>query len=114
MTIASIKSTNMDMTDAIRGYVEKRLASLDKIAASYGPAVEVRVEVGKTTRHHAKGPYMKAEFTMDIPGAVLRVEREHEDLYAAIDEAAEELKRQLVDQKEKRDDRHMGARPDKE
>ena len=42
-----------------------------------------------------------ADFTMTLPGAVLRAEAVEEDLYAAIDGAAENLKRQVKKYKEK-------------
>lgn len=91
----------MDMTDAIRDYVEKKIGSLEKLCEGYSPC-DVRVEVGKTSEHHQKGKIWRAELMMSIPGASLRAEAVEEDLYAAIDRAKDDLKRQLVEHKEKK------------
>lgn len=100
MRITEIKATNMELTDAIREYVEKRLSSLAKMCERYSPC-DVAVEVGKTTQHHQKGDVLFAEFNLTIPGEVLRATSTKDDLYAAIDDAKDQLKRQLVDRKER-------------
>lgn len=101
MRITEVLATYMDMTDAIRGYVEDKVGSLEKFCENYSPC-DVRVEVGKTSEHHQKGKVWRAEIMMTIPGASLRAESVEEDLYAAIDAAKDDLKRQLIDFKEKR------------
>lgn len=101
MRITEVLATYMEMTDAIRDYVEKKVGSLEKFCENYSPC-DVRVEVGKTSDHHQKGKIWRAEYTMTIPGASLRAESLEEDLYAAIDAAKDDLKRQLVEYKEKR------------
>lgn len=90
----------MDLTEAIRQYVEKRLSALEKMCEKYSPC-DVAVEVGKTTQHHQKGDVFFAEFNMTIPGEVVRSTSTTDDLYAAIDDAKDDLKRQLVDRKER-------------
>lgn len=104
MRITEITSTNLELTDAIRSYVETKLASLDKFCERYSPC-DVAVEVGKTSEHHNKGKIFRAEYTMTIPGTSLRAEAVEEDLYAAIDIAKDDLKRQLVEHKERLTDR---------
>lgn len=101
MRIVEILATFMEMTDAIRAHVEEKLSSLEKFCENYSPC-DVRVEVGKTSEHHQKGKIWRAEFMMTIPGASLRAESVEEDLYAAIDAAKDDLKRQLIAFKEKR------------
>ncbi len=100
MRITEILATYLDMTDAIRDYVEKKVGSLEKLCEHYSPC-DVRVEVGKTGEHHQKGKIWRAEMQMTIPGASLRAESIEEDLYAAIDSAKDDLRRQLVAHKEK-------------
>jgi ribosomal subunit interface protein len=100
MRILEMRSTNLTITAAIREYIEKRLVSLSKLCERYSPC-DVAAEVGKTTQHHLKGEIFFAEFNITIPGAVLRATSTKDDLYAAIDEAKDELKRQLVDRKER-------------
>jgi len=100
MNITEIKGTNMELTEAIRAYVVEKLDMLDKLTERYNPCV-VAVDVGKTSNHHNKGEIFRAEFNMTIPGGMLRAECVKDDLYAAIDEAKDDLKRQLVDRKER-------------
>ncbi|MFZ2681989.1 MAG: ribosome-associated translation inhibitor RaiA [Patescibacteria group bacterium] len=98
MRITEIKGTNMELTEAIKAYVEKRLSSLDKLTEKYSPC-DAAVEVGKTSQHHQKGEVFFAEFNLTIPGETLRATSTQEDLYAAIDVAKDELRRQIVDRK---------------
>jgi putative sigma-54 modulation protein len=100
MRITEIKATNIDLTDAIRDYAEKRVMSLEKICERYSPC-DVAVEVGKTSQHHQKGDVFFSEFNLTIPGDLLRATSTKDDLYAAIDDCKDELKRQLVDRKER-------------
>jgi putative sigma-54 modulation protein len=100
MRITEIKATNIDLTPAIKEYVEKRLSTLVNLCEKYSPA-DVVAEVGKNSQHHQKGEVFFAEFNLTIPGATLRATSTQEDLYAAIDDAKDELKRQLVDRKER-------------
>ncbi len=100
MRITEIKATNIDLTEALKLYIEKRLSTLSKMCARYSPC-DVAVEVGKTSQHHHKGDVLFAEFNLTIPGTVLRATSTKDDLYAAIDDAKDELKRQLVDRKER-------------
>ncbi len=115
MQISTIVGVNMELTDAITQYAEERATSLEKYTSHIEPAVQMRIEVGKTTNHHAKGPYFRAEFILSIPGDTLRAEVIGEDLYQAIDDAKDEIKRQLLDIKEKYVDQEKRVvRPGKE
>lgn len=99
MRITELLATHLEMTDAIRQYIEDKIAMLEKLCDGYSPC-DVRVEVGKTGEHHNKGKIWRAECTLTIPGATLRAEAVEEDLYAAIDRVKDVLKQQLVDHKE--------------
>jgi putative sigma-54 modulation protein len=114
MQIASILGTNMDLTDAIKNYVEERVAVLEKLTSSFESTAELRAELGKTSQHHTSGPFFFVEFHLDAPGTTLSAKAEGEDLYAVIDEVRDDLKRQLVDYKEKNIDQNRGPRPGKE
>ncbi|MBI5370276.1 ribosome-associated translation inhibitor RaiA [Candidatus Uhrbacteria bacterium] len=115
MRITTLKATNMDLTDAIRAYVDEKVEQLKKLCGEFDPADTLQVEVGKSTRHHAKGPYFRAEMFLHLPGADLRSEEESEDLYEAIDRVRDHLRRQISDYKDKRTDRSQKAkRPGKD
>lgn len=114
MRIISIKGTNMPLTDAIKARVEEQVQTLEKLTTWFEPAAELTVEVGKSTKHHANGPFYKAEFQMHVPGLELRASTQEEDLYHAIVVARDQIRRQLKDYKTKLKDKHeRGGRPDK-
>lgn len=96
----NIKATNMELTSAITEYVNKRLASLEKFAK--GKEMNGYVEVGKTTHHHKQGDVFKAEFDIQIDGERFFTEASESDLYAAIDEAKEEVTRKITHTKDRK------------
>lgn len=100
MRITEIQAKNIELTDAIKGYAEEKIMSLSKFTERYSPC-DVAVELGKVTNHHNKGDFFRAEMNMNIPGALLRAEAETDDLYKSIDQAKDDLKRQLIDRKER-------------
>jgi ribosomal subunit interface protein len=110
----TVKATNMELTDAIRQYLDEKLVAIDKLVAEWDPAAMVEVEVGKSTRHHNKGPYMRCEMNLSFLGNVFRAEEEREDLYDAIDTCKDELRRQLVDHKDKLRGQRTQPRLDKQ
>lgn len=95
----NIKATNMELTDAINDYVNKRLEGIKKFGKD-GEMVSY-VEVGKTTNHHKQGDLFKAEFDITVNGKKFYTVSEKEDLYEAIDDAREEIVRQMTSKKDK-------------
>lgn len=81
----------MEITDAIREYIHKRLDSLQKIAETPGNDLLVNVEVGKTTNHHRSGDIFRAEVSADMEGVPLYAVSEQQDLYAAIDDVRDKV-----------------------
>lgn len=101
----NIKATNMDLTPAIKEYLEKKLESVEKkLIDPNDTSTQADVEVGKTTKHHKKGDVFRAEFNVHIGGNFFRSESVQENLYAAIDEAQSELFRAIRSQKTKKKD----------
>jgi len=113
MQISSLKGTNIELTDAIKNYVEVRLQPIIKLVGDL-PQATLSVEVGKTTNHHNKGFIFRCELNLRLGKETLRSEEDREDLYESVDVAVDELKRQIKDRKEKRTDNHRQARPGKE
>ena len=114
MTLYSLKSTNIELTEAIKQYIEQKIVSLERLTVDFEPAAELSVEVGKTTQHHHKGPFFHAEMMLTIPGQVLRAEEDRENLYEAIDAVKDEMKRQVTDYKNRLRDKAFQPRPGKE
>ena len=98
----NIKATNMDLTPAIEEYVNNRLDRIEKFIKE-GESANIYVEVGKTTHHHKKGDLYKAEFNIEIAGRKFFTESEKNDLYAAIDDAKEEIVKRIINQKDKKE-----------
>ncbi|MEK7516377.1 MAG: ribosome-associated translation inhibitor RaiA [Patescibacteria group bacterium] len=93
----TIKATNFSLTPAIESLVEEKLGGLAKYIQpldATGVALCV-VEVGKTTRHHLKGPFFRAEADVRLPGRVLRAEASEKTLLRALVTVKRELQKQI-------------------
>lgn len=97
----NIKATNIELTSAISDYVNKRLSAIEKFVKE-GEEMTAYIEVGKTTNHHKQGDVFRAEFNIEISGTEFYTFSEKEDLYAAIDDAKEEIVRQITSNKERK------------
>jgi len=100
MSNINIKATNMELTDAIREYVDKRIESIEKYIKN--GILTGQVEVGKTTNHHKQGEVFKAEIDISIDGEHFFAMSEQSDLYAAIDDAKEEIARRITSTKDRK------------
>ncbi|KPJ84738.1 hypothetical protein AMJ57_05570 [Parcubacteria bacterium SG8_24] len=92
-----IKAKNIELSDAIRSAVDEKMAALDEVTARFGEVVRGEVEVGKTTKHHKKGPLFRAEIHVILPSKVVYAEALNYDLYIAINDAKKEAERQIVE-----------------
>ncbi len=102
----TIDGRNVEITDAIQDYVEKRLMKLKK----YFPrAVDVHVVL--FTQKFNQG----VEVTINASGLAIHGEEISEDLYASIDKVVDKLGVQLRKHKEKLKEHHKKEpRPDKD
>ncbi|MEX0930242.1 MAG: ribosome-associated translation inhibitor RaiA [Candidatus Paceibacterota bacterium] len=96
MRINIVQASNIDLTDAITGYLEKKLTKLSKkFIDPNDESARCDVDLGKTTVHHKSGEIYRAEFNLHIAGKDMFAKADESDLYAAIDAARDDLKRQL-------------------
>ncbi len=96
--IINIKATSIELTDAIRDYVEKKLRGLEKFLGFYadkGQDTYFDVEVGKSTLHHKTGDVFRAEINFNAGSSNYRATSLQNNLYAAIDEAKDEMQMEL-------------------
>lgn len=91
-----IKSTGMELTEAIGAFVQEKMDTLDAKTARFGQVVRTEVEVGVTSRHHKTGPIFRSEVHVRLPGHVIYAEATNYDLYVAIVEAKKEAERQIL------------------
>ena len=96
-----IKATKIEMTDAIRDHVQQKADMLEKYLGSY-EVINCDVEVGLNSGKHNKGKIFKAEMNLQVPGELLRVEKEAEDLYKAVEKVKDHMAQAIVKYKEKR------------
>lgn len=88
----TISGHHVDVSDALREYVEAKLQRLQRHYSQITKA-EVVLIVEKQTQ--------KAEANLHIAGKDLFAAADSEDMYAAIDALADKLDRQLIKHKEK-------------
>jgi len=107
-----IKTKDLNLTDTIEDYLEKKLASLEKFLSDFNQeSIITEIEVGRTTRHHQTGDIFRAEINLSINGKLFRVESERDDLYAAIDEVRDDLEQEIRKFKTKKETIYIrGAR----
>jgi len=91
----------MELTSAISDYVNKRLPHIEKFIKK-GTDIIAYVEVAKTTNHHKQGDVFRAEFNIEANGNKFYTFSEKEDLFAAIDDAKNEIVRQLKTSKDRK------------
>lgn len=99
----SIRSRNLEVTDALKEYVEKKVLRLEKyffqdLTAQVSMAVE-------RDRHII-------EITLPVDGLLLRGEESTEDMYASVDQVLDKIERQIhkyktrINRKLRRDGNH--------
>lgn len=84
----NIRGSKLEVTDAIRNYIETKLQKLDKYFEN-GDEIVANVLI-KT-----QGLEQKVEVTIPIKRLILRSEESQKDLYAAIDLVTDKLERQI-------------------
>jgi len=97
-----IKATEIALSPAIKDYAEKKVLSLEKFFIGRGE-VFAQIEVGKTTKHHKSGNIFRAEITLRAEGQNYYAVSNKDDLYAAIDEVKDEMAREIISSKSKRE-----------
>ncbi|MFL2143005.1 ribosome hibernation-promoting factor, HPF/YfiA family [Ruoffia sp. FAM 20857] len=85
----NVRGENIEVTQAIRDYAEKKVQKLERFFTDVPDAtayVNLKVYSDKTA---------KAEVTIPLPFLVLRAEETSEDLYKSIDFVVDKLERQV-------------------
>lgn len=81
----SVRGKNIDVTNALKEYVEKKLAKLERYIDLSEVQVTLTVE---------KGTH-KVEVTIPVNGMILRGEEETGDMYASIDMVVDKIEKQI-------------------
>ncbi|HEX5806315.1 MAG TPA: ribosome-associated translation inhibitor RaiA [Macromonas sp.] len=101
----TISGHHLEVTPALRDYVT---AKLDRISRHFDQVVDIKVllTVDKTKE---KDQRQKAECNIHVKGKDIFAECSNADLYAAVDELADKLDRQVLRYKDKTQDHHHSA-----
>ena len=92
MTRITIKATNIELSQDLRDYIEKRLAVLEK---HLGDNELINVEVGQGTKHK-HGDVFRAEIRFMYQGKQLYATTEKSDIFTAVDLAQEQILRETT------------------
>lgn len=95
------KSTDYQMTPEVSDHLDEKLAHIEKMIGAEADQSRIEVELGRATGHHKHSEYLYvAEIQLIRPGIARLVAKNHEPtIDAAIDNAQEELVRQLRQEK---------------
>ena len=99
-----IQGKNMEVTDRLQEYIEKKVGKLDR----YLPTItEARMELSVEGAKSAKDRQV-AQLTVRSKGTLLRAEERTADMFASIDATVDKMYRQIVRYKGKRYGRGRG------
>ena len=94
-----IKGTRIKLNPKLEDYIKDRIGSTEKYINTDLP-LTAKVEIEKVTDHHNKGKIFRAEVNIHLKNKFLRVETTREDIYLAINETRDDLKREFKKYKE--------------
>ena len=82
----NVRGKNIEATDALKQYAEKKISKIDKY---FDVDAEAQVTMSVVRDVH------KVEVTATINGLILRAEEATDDMYASIDQVVDKLERQI-------------------
>lgn len=100
----NLQGKNMELTEAIKDYVLKRVTNLGKLLSGIeekGGKVMVNFEVGKSTNHHKGGEIFHTDCLIKIDGKEFYGSADKEDLYEAVDAVKDSLYGELNKNKDR-------------
>ena len=89
MIKVEIRGENIEVTDAIRSFIEEKVSKLERY---FKNDPEVFAHANIKTYQNKQG---KFEITIPMKGLTLRAEEVHDDLYVAVDKSVDKLERQI-------------------
>ena len=101
----TISGHHLEVTPALREYVTSKL---DRISRHFEQVVDIKVLL-TVDKIKEKDQRQKAECNIHVKGKDIFAECAHADLYAAVDELADKLDRQVLRYKDKAQDHHHSA-----
>jgi len=96
----TIKATKIKLTPEIKEYVDKKINMLDKYLGKIQP-ISCQVEVGLLVGGQKTGDIYRTEVVMELPHAMLVIEKSGEDLNKTIDKVKDHLAQAITKHREK-------------
>ncbi|MFA6256741.1 MAG: ribosome-associated translation inhibitor RaiA [Candidatus Paceibacterota bacterium] len=88
----NLQSKNIELTDEIKNYAEKRVTNLDKLLSGLASEeAQATLEVSRNTLHHKAGDVFHADCSLTLQGKHFYASSDNEDLYTAIDNVKDTL-----------------------
>ena len=97
-----IETKNLELTQALKDFAEKKFLGLEKFIES----ADIFVELEKETRHHSKGKIFVAKAQVQLPGKILMAVSREDDMYKAIVDVEKEMKLEIEKYKFKKIDKN--------
>ena len=97
-----IKTKDLDLTPALKEWIEEKIGSLEKFITRFEENGEVlcEIEVARASKHHLKGDVFYAEAQIHLPGRRLRASQKDTDARVALDKVRDTLHREILQYKE--------------
>lgn len=95
-----IQTINLDLTPAIKDFVESKFSTLYRVVSDQTALCNVDLE--RTTNHHKQGEVYKVSVRIKTAGEAYQIDTTQEDLYAAIDIAKDDIERNIVNNSKKK------------
>jgi ribosomal subunit interface protein len=107
-----IESVDMELSEAVRKYIEGKFRTLEKFLTRFEGAGELplHVVVIRTTRHHRKGEVYEITADIRVLKKSLRVAEMGDDVRTAAVLAKDVLRMEIEKYKEKMADKKRGGR----
>ena len=98
-----IKNTNFNMTEDIEEYLNSKISTVEKFLGNVEQEGQVLVEAEmERLTHHKKGEVFRVEFNITSHGKLYRAEATSFDPRSAIDNAKDQVEKQIRRSKTKR------------
>lgn len=97
-----IKAKNLETSDSLNSFIEKKFSVLKKFLATQ----EIFIEVEKETNHHRKGDVFIVKAQVAFPGRVIMSDEKADDLFVAVIAARDELRQEIEKFKAKKVDKN--------
>jgi putative sigma-54 modulation protein len=96
-----IKTQNVRLTDGQREHIQERVSKLERVHEN---PTDVKLEV-RSVKPRSGGEQFVVQFTIAVPGNILRTEVQNHDLLSAADQAIAKMERQIRRYRDRKIDR---------